>query len=203
MGAPNRDAAVAASSFIVAQIAVATAPLPIVRAATKRRYRRCCPLLWRCCCHRNDVRGTFPQRCALPLCSARSVAPSHLRFAPSSMARSTHSAAPSHLQSLFEGWHGVVVRSLDRQGTAPRVQRHPTSAEFGQVFGSGTPPNRPFLGGSRTAPPTTQPPRGALNGLGSGFKSQKDPNGPSGGPSEVGVFFNTDIDVEFEGKDRC
>ena len=72
-----------------------------------------------------------------------------------------------------------------------------------KLFGSGTPPNRPFLGGSRTAPPTTQPPRGALPGLGSGFESQKDPNGPSGGPSEVGVFFNTDIDVEFEGKDRC
>ena len=78
-----------------------------------------------------------------------------------------------------------------------------SSAVVSQSFGSGTPPNRPFLGGSRTAPPTTQPPRGALPGLGSGFDSQKDPNGPSGGPSEVGVFFNTDIDVEFEGKDRC
>ena len=75
--------------------------------------------------------------------------------------------------------------------------------EEGQAFESGTPQNRPFLGGSRTAPPITQPPREALPGLGSGFYSQKDPNGPSGGPSEVGVFFNTDIDVEFEGKDRC
>ena len=55
-----------------------------------------------------------------------------------------------------------------------------------KFFGSGTPPNRHFLGCSRTVPPTTQPPRGALPGLGSGFDSQKDPNGPSGGPSEVG-----------------
>ena len=38
-----------------------------------------------------------------------------------------------------------------------------------EFFGSGTPQNR-FLGGSRTTPPTTQPPRGALPGLGSGFK---------------------------------
>ena len=64
---------------------------------------------------RNDVRCRCVPR--------HSVAPSHLRFAPSSNARSAHSVAPSHLQSLFEGWHGVVVRSLDRQGTAPRVAK--------------------------------------------------------------------------------
>ena len=42
--------------LIELQALLATAPLFIVCAATKRRYRRCCPLLWRCCCHRNDVR---------------------------------------------------------------------------------------------------------------------------------------------------
>jgi hypothetical protein len=42
--------------LIELQASLATAPLLIVRAATKRRYRRCCPLLWRGCCHRNDVR---------------------------------------------------------------------------------------------------------------------------------------------------
>ena len=72
MGAPNRDAAVAASSFIVTHIVVATTQFLIVRAATKRRYRRCCPLLWRCFCHRNDVcaavvtmRSVFPGTAAL------------------------------------------------------------------------------------------------------------------------------------------
>ena len=84
-----------------------------------------------------------PQRCArnIPatMCAAScvphkaySVAPSHLRFAPSSIARSAHSVAPSHLQSLFEGWHGVVVRSLDRQGRAAHSSGHSTSASLGR-----------------------------------------------------------------------
>ena len=38
LGARNRDAAVAASSFIVTRIVVATAPLTIVCAATKRHH---------------------------------------------------------------------------------------------------------------------------------------------------------------------
>ena len=64
MGARNRDAAVAASSFIVTHIVVATAKLLIVRAATKRRYRRCCPLLWRC--------GLLPpRRCAAAVVTMR------------------------------------------------------------------------------------------------------------------------------------
>ena len=71
MGAPNRDAAVAASSFIVTHIVVATAQFLIVRAATKRRYRRCCPLLWRCGLLRSrrcavvTMRSVFPGTAAL------------------------------------------------------------------------------------------------------------------------------------------
>ena len=79
-------------------------------------------------------------------------------------------------------WFHIYLRLATRRDRPIRV------LPVDKSFGSGTPPNRPFLGGSRTAPPTTQPPRGALPGLGSGFDSQKDPNGPSGGPSEVGVF---------------
>ena len=71
MGARNRDAAVAASSFIVTHIVVATAQFLIVRAATKRRYRRCCPLLWRCGLLRSrrcavvTMRSVFPGTAAL------------------------------------------------------------------------------------------------------------------------------------------
>jgi hypothetical protein len=71
LGAPNRDAAVAASSFIVTHIVVATAQFLIVRAATKRRYRRCCPLLWRCGLLRSrrcavvTMRSVFPGTAAL------------------------------------------------------------------------------------------------------------------------------------------
>ena len=71
LGARNRDAAVAASSFIVTHIVVATAQFLIVRAATKRRYRRCCPLLWRCGLLRSrrcavvTMRSVFPGTAAL------------------------------------------------------------------------------------------------------------------------------------------
>ena len=70
MGARNRDAAVAASSFVVAHIVAAgtAAPLLVVRAAKKRRYRNCCPLLWRCCCHRGDVRCRCDDALGLPWC---------------------------------------------------------------------------------------------------------------------------------------
>jgi hypothetical protein len=57
-------------------------PLPIVRAATKRQqcrrntgavhshmwYRRCCPLSWRCCCHRDDMRCRCDNALGLSWC---------------------------------------------------------------------------------------------------------------------------------------
>ena len=70
LGARNRDAAVAASSFIVTHIVVATAQFLIVRAATKRRYRRCCPLLWRCGLLRS-------RRCAVVTSARSSLVPQH------------------------------------------------------------------------------------------------------------------------------
>ena len=115
MGARNRDAAVAASwqqhhrSLFAPRRSAGT-------AAAARSCGVAAATATMCAEHsRNDVRCRCVPR--------HSVAPSHLRFAPSSNARSAHSVAPSHLQSLFEGWHGVVVRSLDRQGTAPRVAK--------------------------------------------------------------------------------
>ena len=131
MGARNRDAAVAASwqqhhrSLFAPRRSAGT-------AAAARSCGVAAATATMCAEHsRNDVRC----RCAPH--KAYSVAPSHLRFAPSSIARSAHSVAPSHLQSLFEGWHGVVVRSLDRQGTgAAHSSGHSTSAEFGQVYGT-------------------------------------------------------------------
>ena len=113
MGARNRDAAVAASwqqhhrSLFAPRRSAGT-------AAAARSCGVAAATATMCAEHsRNDVRCRCVPR--------HSVAPSHLRFAPSSIARSAHSVAPSHLQSLFEGWHGVVVRSLDRQGTAPLI----------------------------------------------------------------------------------
>ena len=117
MGARNRGAAVAASwqqhhrSLFAPRRSAGT-------AAAARSCGVAAATATMCAEHsRNDV------RCRCVPHKAYSVAPSHLRFAPSSIARSAHSVAPSHLQSLFEGWHGVVVRSLDRQGTAPRVAK--------------------------------------------------------------------------------
>ena len=139
MGARNRDAAVAASSFIVTHIAVATAQLLIVCAATKRRYRRCCPLLWRC--------GLLPsRRCAAAVVAMRSVFPGaaaparawDLRNVETGVVKPTENPLTSlitaalspsrrarltifrayEVHNFFTAW---VVRSADRQGTAPRL----------------------------------------------------------------------------------
>ena len=87
LGARNRDAAVAASSFIVTHIVVATAQFPIVRAATKRRYRRCCPLLWRCGLLRS-------RRCAVVTSARSSLVPQH------SLVRGTYKTLRRGLSNL-------------------------------------------------------------------------------------------------------
>ena len=140
--------------LIELQASLATAPLLIVRAATKRRYRRCCPLLWRCCCHRSDVwrcaryslvpqhslvRGTYEKPLRRGLSNLWRI--SHVaviattkpgkrqaenpRTASPLTSPSPHRVArtPSHFQGLqgksfYTAW---VVRSADRQGTAPRI----------------------------------------------------------------------------------
>ena len=108
MGARNRDAAVAASwqqhhrSLFAPRRSAGT-------AAAARSCGVAAATATMCAEHsRNDVRCRCVPR--------HSVAPSHLRFAPSSNARSAHSVAPSHLQSLFEGWHGVGCQILRQAG---------------------------------------------------------------------------------------
>ena len=115
MGARNRDAAVAlAGNSTIAHCSrrdeVPVPPLLPALVALLLPPQRCA----------RNIPATMCAASCVPH-KAYSVAPSHLRFAPSSIARSAHSVAPSHLQSLFEGWHGVVVRSLDRQDTAPLI----------------------------------------------------------------------------------
>ena len=110
MGARNRDAAVAASwqqhhrSLFAPRRSAGT-------AAAARSCGVAAATATMCAEHsRNDV------RCRCVPHKAYSVAPSHLRFAPSSIARSAHSVAPSHLQSLFEGWQGVGCQILRQAG---------------------------------------------------------------------------------------
>ena len=125
MGARNRDAAVAASwqhhhrSLFAPRRSAGT-------AAAARSCGVAAATATMCAEHsRNDV------RCRCVPHKAYSAAPSHLRFAPSSIARSAHSVAPSHLQSLFEGWQGVGCQIL-RQALhgAARSRHHLESAEF-------------------------------------------------------------------------
>ena len=95
------------------------APSLIVRAATKRRqcrrntgavhlnlwYRHCCPLLCRCCWHRSDqARKEASQEPAHSISACRS-------------AHAFPFSKPTGCK-ILTAW---VVRSADRQGTAPSI----------------------------------------------------------------------------------
>jgi len=115
LGARNRDAAVAASSFIVTHIVVATAQFLIVRAATKRRYRRCCPLLWRCGLLRS-------RRCAVVTSARSSLVPQH------SLVRGTYKTLRRGLSNLRRTRLPCSSpQRLARRGTHASPFSNPTS----------------------------------------------------------------------------
>ena len=80
-------------------------PLLIVRAATKRRYRRCCPLLWRCYFHCNDV------RCRSARCCHRD-----------DQARKEASQEPAHSVPAYLAHHRTASRARRTIFNAYRVK---------------------------------------------------------------------------------